>query len=321
MNLVMRLLAIGSGLIGLAFISPIARADEQPVKILVGFAPGGTTDVLARNVAKLLGEKMGRPVIVENKAGASGNIAADYVAKAPSDGRTLLFVASSHATNATLYKKLSFNPVKDFSAVGLVATTPYVLVVHPTIAAKNVSELVSILKKKPGALQYASSGQGTGQHLSGELFNRLAKVEMTQIPYKGSAAALPDVLAGRTPVMFDNVAVMTPHVRSGAVRALAVTSNKRSELLPDVPPVADTLRGFDVQGWFALLAPAQTPSKVVRDLNAALNSTIADPAFRARLKELGGEPTGGTSLVADTFIRAEIERWRKIISEANIKLD
>lgn len=316
-----RRVLLGATLAGLAFAPAIATADEQPVKIVVGFAPGGTTDVLARQVAKLLNENTGRAVIVENKAGASGNIAAGMVAKAAPDGKTLLFVPSSHATNATLYKKLPFDTEKDFTAVGMVATTPYVLVVHPTVSAKSVEDLVSLLKQRPGALQYATAGQGTGQHLSGELFKKIAGVDMTQVPYKGSAAALPDVLAGRAPVMFDNVAVMTPHVRSGAVRALGVTSSKRSELLPDVPPLADTLPGFDVQGWFALLAPAKTPPSVVQELNTALNAALQNPSFRSRLKELGAEPTGGNAQAADKLIQTEVDRWAKVISEAGIKLD
>jgi tripartite-type tricarboxylate transporter receptor subunit TctC len=321
MNRMTRRVLLASALPALALDGIEAHADQQPVRILVGFAPGGTTDVLARQVALLLGTRTGRSVIVENKAGASGNVAAVQVAKAQADGTTLLFVPSSHATNATLYKKLPFDTEKDFAAIGLVATTPYVLVVHPSVPARNVAELVALLKAHPGTLQYASAGQGTGQHLSGELFKKLAGVEMTQVPYKGSAAALPDLLAGRVPVMFDNVAVMTPHIRAGAVRALAVTSSSRSALLPEVPAVAQTLPGFDVQGWFALLAPAKTPPDVVQELNAALDSVTRDPSFRARLKELGAEPMGGSASAADKFVRQEVERWGNVIREAKITLD
>lgn len=306
---------------GLAFSWSVAQADQAPIKIVVGFAPGGTTDVLARQIANLLSARSGRSIIVENRPGASGNIAAGTVAKAPADGTTLLFVPSSHATNATLYKTLPFDTEKDFAAIGMVATTPYVLVVHPTLPIRSVGDLVSHLKKHPDSMQYASAGQGTGQHLSGELFKKLAGVDMTHIPYKGSAAALPDVQSGRVPVMFDNVAVMTPHIRSGAMRPLAVTSGRPSDLLPEVPALASTLPGFEVQGWFALLAPAKTPVETVRDLNAALNAVIDDQSFKDRLKALGAEPLGGSASSADKFIRDEIGRWGSVIREAGIALD
>ena len=291
------------------------------MKIVVGFAPGGTTDVLARQIATLMSAKIGRTVIVENKAGASGNIAAASVAQSAADGSTLLFVASSHATNATLYKKLNFDTVNDFASIGLVATTPYVLVVHPQVPAKNVGEFVSHLKKSPDPLLYATASQGTGQHIAAEFFKKMAGVEMSQIPYRGSAAAMPDVLSGRTPVMFDNVAVMTPHIRSGAVRALAVTSTKPSALLPGIPPLSEFYPGYEIQGWFALLAPSKTPSATVLKLNAALNAVVKEESFQKRLVELGAEPLGGSGAEADSFIRTEISRWEKVIRAANITLD
>ena len=199
-------------------------ANDQPIRISVGFPAGGTTDVIARLVAQNLGQKLGRSVIVENRAGASGNIAAQIASKAASDGTNLLFVPSSHATNASLYKKLPFDTEKDFTAIGMVATTPYVLVVHPQVPAKSVSEFIALLKSQPGSFNYATASPGTGQHLAAELFKNMASVDMTQVPYKGSAAAFPDLMAGRTPIMFDNVALMVPHVRSGALRPLAITS-------------------------------------------------------------------------------------------------
>jgi tripartite-type tricarboxylate transporter receptor subunit TctC len=296
-------------------------ADDQPVRITVGFPPGGTTDVIARLVANSLGAKLGRSVIVENKAGASGNIAAQVVSKAASDGTNLLFVPSSHATNASLYKKLPFDTEKDFTAIGMVATTPYVLVVHPQIPAKTVPEFIAMLKSQPGHFSYATASQGTGQHLAAELFKKMAGVEMTQIPYKGSAAAFPDLMAGRTPIMFDNVALMVPHVRAGALRALGITSTKRSPLLPDVPTVAESLPGYEIQGWFALLAPAKTPPSLVRDYNTALNAVVNDAPFVARLKELGAETVTGTPAAANDYIRKEISRWGAVIRSANIALD
>lgn len=321
MNCLKRTAGVLMSILVLACTITTVHAQEHPVKIVVGFAPGGTTDVLARQIATLMSAKIGRTVIVENKAGASGNIAAASVAQSVADGSTLLFVASSHATNATLYKKLNFDTVNDFASIGLVATTPYVLVVHPQVPAKNVGEFVSHLKKSPDPLLYATASQGTGQHIAAEFFKKMAGVEMSQIPYRGSAAAMPDVLSGRTPVMFDNVAVMTPHIRSGAVRALAVTSTKPSALLPGVPPLSDFYPGYEIQGWFALLAPSKTPSATVLKLNAALNAVVKEESFQKRLVELGAEPLGGSGAEADSFIRTEISRWEKVIRAANITLD
>jgi tripartite-type tricarboxylate transporter receptor subunit TctC len=296
-------------------------AADQPIRISVGFPPGGTTDVLARLVASNLGQKLGRSVIVENRAGASGNIAAQLVARSAPDGATLLFVPSSHATNASLYKKLPFDTEKDFTAIGMVARTPYVLVVHPRIPAKSVSEFIALLKAQPGQFQYATASPGTGQHLAAELFKKMAGVEMTQIPYKGSSAALPDLIAGRTPIMFDNVALMVPHIRSGALRALGITSEKRSPLLPSVAAVAETLPGYEIQGWFALLAPANTAPPLVRDYNAALNAVVNDPAFVSRLGDLGAETMTGSPAMANEYIQKEVARWGAVIRSANISLD
>jgi tripartite-type tricarboxylate transporter receptor subunit TctC len=296
-------------------------ANDQPIRISVGFPPGGTTDVIARLVALNLGQKLGRSVIVENKAGASGNIAAQAASKAVPDGTNLLFVPSSHATNASLYKKLPFDTEKDFTAIGIVATTPYVLVVHPQIAAKSVAEFTALLTSQPGRFNYATASPGTGQHLAAELFKKMANVDMTQVPYKGSAAAFPDLMAGRTPIMFDNVALMVPHVRSGALRPLAITSTKRSQLLPDVPTVAETLPGYEIQGWFALLAPAKTPPNIVREFNVALNAVVSDPAFVSRLADVGAETITGTPAMANDYIQKEISRWGGVIRSANISLD
>jgi tripartite-type tricarboxylate transporter receptor subunit TctC len=298
-----------------------ALANDQPIRITVGFPPGGTTDVIARLVATSLGQKLGRSVVVENRPGASGNIGAQAVAKSTPDGTSLLLAPSSHATNASLYKKLPFDTEKDFTAIGMVAMTPYVLVVHPQLAARSVSEFIALLKAQPGRYQYATASPGTGQHLAAELFKKMASVDMTQIPYKGSSAAFPDLMAGRTPIMFDNVALMVPHVRSGALRALGITGTRRSPLLPDVPTVAETLPGYEIQGWFALLAPAKTPAALVRDYNAALNAVVGDAALTGRLNELGAEVLTGTPASANDYIQKEISRWGAVIRSANITLD
>ncbi len=295
--------------------------NDQPIRITVGFPPGGTTDVIARLVAANLAQKLGRSVLVENRGGASGNLAAQATARTAPDGTNLLFVPSSHATNASLYKKLPFDTERDFTAIGMVATTPYVLVVHPQLPAKTMAEFIALLKSQPGHFQYATASQGTGQHLAAELFKKMAAVDMMQVPYKGSAAAFPDLMAGRTPIMFDNVALMVPHVRSGALRPLAITSSRRSPLLPEVPAVAEGLPGYEIQGWFALIAPAKTPPALVRDYNAALNAVVNDAAFTARLTDLGAETVTGTPAMANDYIQKEIVRWRDVIRSAGIALD
>ena len=297
------------------------RAQDQTMRIIVGFPPGGTTDVLARLVATTMGTLTGRNIIVENKPGASGNIGAQFVAKSAPDAHTLILVSSSHGTNASLYKKLPFDTVADFAPIGMVASTPYVLVVHPQVPANNVAQLIELLKTNPNRYSYASSSVGTGQHLSGELLKKMAAVDMTHIPYKGSSAALPDLLGGRTPIMFENLAIMQPHIRSGALRALAITSPRRSSILPEIPTVAESLPGFAVLGWFALLAPAKTPPALVAQLNSSLNEAIREPSFKKTLADLGAESMAGTPAAADDFIRQEISRWGGIIRAANISID
>ncbi|NYT24399.1 tripartite tricarboxylate transporter substrate binding protein [Alcaligenaceae bacterium] len=294
---------------------------SQPVRLQVGFSPGGTTDIIARLVADGMSKQLGRDIIVENRPGASGNIAAAQVAEATADGHTMLFAPSSHATNATLYKT-KFNTEKDFSAVGLVASTPYVLVVHPSLPVHTVADLIGYLKDRPGELAYASASVGTAQHLAGEMFKEAAGVDMLHVPYKGSAAAFSDLAAGRTPIMFDNIAVVLPHIKSGAVRALAVTSAARSPLLADVPTVMESgLSDFEISGWFALLVPQGTQTDVIGGLNSRLNDTINEPAFRERLQQLGAEIIPTAPQEADSFISDEIAKWRDVIHSASIAVD
>ncbi|MES2187259.1 MAG: tripartite tricarboxylate transporter substrate binding protein [Pseudomonadota bacterium] len=313
------LLAAGA----LAGLAPARGAEQQPiVRLLVGFPPGGTTDVIARLVASELGTRLNRSVIVENRPGASGSIAASYVAKAPADGNTLLFAPSSHATNVTLYPNQPFDTTKDLSAVGLVAATPYVLVVNPAMPVHSVREFIAYLKANPDKVDYASASPGTGQHLAAEMFKSQAHVNMLHVPYKGSSAALPDLLAGRTPVMFDNIAVMLPYIKSGAVRPLAVTTTKRSQLLPDAPTITESgVPGFEVTGWFGLFTAARTPLPVIASFNAALNAATDSAAFKQRLAELGAETISGTPASADAFVRREITRWEAVIHEAKISLN
>ena len=312
--------AIAGALLALASLAAQAQNyPTQTVRIIVGFPPGGTTDVIGRLVAQELTESLGRAVVVENRAGASGTIGTGVASKATPDGHTLVLVPSTHGTAPALYASLPYEE-KDLVPAALVATTPYVLVVHPTMAATNMAQLLAYLKANPGKVEYASSSPGTAQHLAGELVQRMAGVNIVHVPYKGTGALMPDLLSGRVPMMFENVAIMTPHIRKGSLRPIAISSAKRTRLLPDVPTVAETgLAGFEVLGWFAVIAPGRTPPEVIRRLNNDVNAAIAKPAIVTRFAELGAEPLGGTPDQAVAFIRGEQEKWGKIIRDAGIK--
>jgi tripartite-type tricarboxylate transporter receptor subunit TctC len=295
----------------------------QPVRVMVGFPPGGTTDIIGRLVANELSEQLGKPFVVENRGGASGTIAAGVVAKSAPDGHNLILVPSTHGTARALYASLPYEE-SDFAVTGLVASTPYVFVVHPDMPVKTFGELITLLKANPGKYNYASTSPGTAQHLGGELVKKMAGVDMVHIAYKGTGAVMPDLLSGRVPMMFENVATMIQHVRKGTLRALAVSSAKRTPLMPDVPTVSETgmgLEGFEVLGWFALLAPAKTPPQIVQTLNAELNKMVAKPQIVAKLSELGAEPLGGMPERAAAFIRLEQEKWGRVIQEVGIKLN
>jgi tripartite-type tricarboxylate transporter receptor subunit TctC len=294
----------------------------QPVKILVGFPPGGTTDVMGRLAAQELAAQTGKTFLVENRPGASGSIAAGVVAKSAPDGHTLVMVPSTYGTASALYNNLPYAD-SELIPVGLVGSTPYVFVLHPSIAATTFTDLIRLVKQNPGKSEFASSSPGTAQHLAGELVKRMAGVDMLHVPYKGSGALLPDLLSGRVPMMFENIAIMQPHIKKGSLKALAISSAKRSELLPGVPTVAETgqgLEGFEVLGWFAILAPAKTPPAVVSFLNAELNKMITKPAIVTRFQELGAEPMSGTPERAVAYIRAEQDKWGKVIRDAGIKV-
>jgi len=314
----------------LAFAVPVllpvaAQAQLYPsqlVKIVVGYPPGGTTDVVARLIAEALTERLGHTVIVENRPGASATLATDAVAKATPDGYTLLVASSAHATLRELFPKVSFDPVDSFAPVALMAKTPYILVVPPELPVRTLPELVALAKSKPGELAYASSGMGTGQHLGGELFRRVAGIDILHVPYKGSSAITSDLLSGRIQMMFENVAIMLPQMQRGALRGLAITSPERSPLAADIPTLREL--GFaaaEVEGWFALLAPARTPPEIVLQLNAAVNATLRSDAVRERLASLGAVPVGGTPQEAADFIRSEREKWGRVIREANIQVE
>jgi tripartite-type tricarboxylate transporter receptor subunit TctC len=307
-----------------ALVAPPTSAQSYPgqsVKIIVGFPPGGTTDVIGRLVAQGLSEALGKSFLVDNRGGASGTIGAGMVAKSEPDGHTLLVVSSTHGTAPALYANLPYQE-KDLVPIALVASTPYVFVVHPDIRVETFPQLLALLKQNPGKYNFASSSPGTAQHLGGELVKRAAGVDMVHVPYKGSGALMPDLLSGRVQMMFENVAIMIPHIKKGSLRPLAVSSAKRTLLMPEVPTVAESgVPGFEVLGWFAVLAPAGTPVEVVRLLNLELNKMIARPAYVQRFAGLGAEPLASTPGETVAFIKSEQEKWGRVIREVGIKAE
>jgi len=294
----------------------------KPVRIVVGFAAGGPTDIAARLAAQKLTEKLGQQFIVDVRPGAGGAIATEIVAKAPADGYTLLVPAFAHAVNPALHKKLPFDTGKDFAPIALFASAANILAVHPSVPAKSVGELIAIAKAKPGQLTYGSAGNGTASHLAGELFDMMAGVKLTHVPYKGSAPASTDLLGGQISAAFPGVAIALPHTRAGRLRSLAITSLKRSRAMPEVPTMSEAgLRGFEVISWYGLLAPAGTPQNIVQRLNAAVDRSVHEPDALERLASFGAEPVNMTPDAFGTFIRNELEKWAKVVKVAGLKVD
>lgn len=296
--------------------------QTKPIRMVVGFPAGGTTDVMARIIGGKMTERYGHQVVIDNRPGASGIIGADIVAKAKPDGNTLLMSSSTHGTNLNLYSKLPYDTVKDFAPVALVATTPYILVVHPSVPVRSVPELVTFLKGKPGKFNFSSSSPGTAQHLAGELLKRSAGVDIQHVPYKGTGALMPDLLAGRIAIAFENVTVMTPHIKSGALRPLAVTSANRSPVLPDLPTMSEAgMPDFVVIGWFGVFAPSSAPVKTVKRLNEEISAIMKEPDLRERFVVQGAEPVSGAPTLLRDLLAREIKVWGNVIREAKIHLD
>lgn len=307
-------------------VAPAAQADtypSKPIRLVVGFPTGGAPDTLARIVSEKISSSWGQPVIVDNKPGAGGNIGAEAVAHAAPDGYTLaLGTVGTHSINGALYSKMPYDMVKDFTPVILVASTPNVLVVNPSVPAKNVAELIALAKAKPGGLTFGTPGIGTSPHVAGEMFNTLAQVKITHVPYKGRAMAIPDLLGGHITMMFDNLPSALPVVREGKLRALGITSLKRSPSAPDIPTLAEQgLQGFDADSWFAIFAPANTPKDVVAKLNAELNRIYSLPDVQAKLKTLGLDPILGTPDKLAGYQRSEIAKWAKVVKESGAKAE
>ena len=322
LNLV-RLFALGMTGLTWAGINDAAALDypTRPVRWVVGYPAGGSTDIVARLVGQYLSEKLGQQFIVENKPGAGNNIATEAVINAPPDGYTLLFVNPANGINASLYKKLSFNFVRDIAPVAGITRVPNVMEVNPNVPAKTVAEFIAYAKANPNKVNMASSGNGTSVHLSGELFMAMTGVKLTHVPYRGSAPALTDMIAGQVQVLFDNLPSSIHHVTGGKLRALAVTTEQRSPVLPDVPTVAETVPGYEASAWFGMGAPKGTPPEVIAVLNKTINEALADPNIKARLAEMGGMHMGGTPAEFGKIIVDETEKWRKVVEFAGASVD
>ncbi len=307
----------------LALVSAAAIAQGFPVRslrIIVPAAPGGTVDLLSRAVAQKLGEGLGQSVIVENKPGASTNLGNDYVAKSPPDGYTLLMSGITLSTNPHLYSKLTYDPQKDFAPITVVAVSGNVLVVNPALGVGSVQALIDLAKTKPGRLHYGTPAIGATGHLAGEMFNAMAGVRLTQVPYKGAAPALADLMGGQIEMTFDNIPAAIGHIRSGKLKALGVTSATRSSALPDVPTIAESgVPGYDISAWFGLVAPAATNPDIIARLHAASIKALAAPDVRSRFTQLGFEAIGNTPAQFQQTIQSDLARFGKIIRDAGIK--
>jgi tripartite-type tricarboxylate transporter receptor subunit TctC len=308
---------------GLTGGAAIAQSwPSKPVTLLVPFATGGTTDVLARAVGQELSKSLGQPVIVENKGGAGATLGADYVAKSKPDGYTLLVGAVHHTIATSVYKKLGYDFQKDFAPVTTLALVPNVLVVSQNLPAKNIAELMAMAKASPGKYTYGSNGNGTGQHLIGAQFEKMAGVQLLHVPYKGSGPLTIDLLGGQVDMSFDTIPPVLSHIKAGKLRPLAVTTIKRSPALPDVPTLDEAgLKGFDQGTWFGILAPVATPKEIVTRLNTEIVKIVKSPEFKKKLEEMGAEPIGNTQAEMAAQIKADTERYAKLVKEAKVTID
>src|SRR4051812_36980594 len=295
---------------------------NKPIRIVIPYPPGGATDMVIRAVSGRLSERLGQPVVIDNRGGATGTIGSEAVAHAAPDGYTLLAHTNAGITILPhLNKKLPYDPIKDFAPITLAASSPYVLVVHPKLPATTVAQFIALAKAKPGELNYASSGNGASTHLAGLLFCQMTGVKMVHIPYKGSGPATTELLAGQVQMRFSSIPPVLPHVRSGRLRALAVTSSKRFSLLPDVPTVADTVPGFEVLSWYGVFAPTGTPAPVIKKLNADFAAALNSPDVKALLATDGSEVVASSPEYFSKVIKAEYARWAPVVKESGAKID
>jgi tripartite-type tricarboxylate transporter receptor subunit TctC len=300
-------------------VLPAWAQPQPPIKILVGAPAGGTTDTMARTLATVLGTQLGRTVVVENKPGAGGNLAADAVAKAAPDGNTLLMSFTSHAINASLYPSLPFDPVKDFTPLTMVSTSPSILVAHPKLPASNAAELVKLAKAEPGHLNFAIGALGSSLHMAGDAFKMQAGVFIVNIPYRGTAPAVQDVLAGQVDLMFAAVGNVQSHIKAGKLKALGVTSAKRLAAFPDVPAIGESLPGYESSAWFGLFAPGRMNPEVAKKLADAARAAVQSPEVKRRIENEGATPVGNSPEEFARFVDSEIVRWRKVVQYAGAK--
>jgi tripartite-type tricarboxylate transporter receptor subunit TctC len=319
----LKTMLLGLAMLCTAVAAGAAEGDypTRPIKWIVGYPPGGTTDLLARLMGQWLSQRLGQQVIIENRAGGGNNIGTEVAVRSAPDGYTIFLVNPANAINATLYTKLPFNFLNDMVPVGGIVRVPNVMTVTKNFPAKNVAEFIDYAKKHPGKVNMASSGAGTSVHLSGELFKYMTGIDMKHIPYKGAGPAITDLISGQVDVLFDNMPSIIGHIRAGSVRALGVTTAQRSPALPDVPAVAETVPGYEASAWFGGAAPKGTPQAAIDRLNREINAALADPAMKAKLADLGGVPIPGTPEDFWALHKMETEKWAKIVKFSGAKVD
>ncbi|MBX9777698.1 MAG: tripartite tricarboxylate transporter substrate binding protein [Xanthobacteraceae bacterium] len=319
-----RVLRLAGAAVAWPAVSRIASAQaypSRPIRVVIGYTPAGSADITARLMGQWMSERLGQTVVIENRPGAATNHATETVIRAPADGYTLLLVAPANAINATLFDKLNHNYLRDIEPVAGINRFANVMEVHPSVPAETVPEFIAYAKANPGKLSMASSGAGSTIHMSGELFKMMTGVQMTHVPYRGSAPALTDMISGQVQVMFDNIPTSIQHIRAGKLRPLAVTSTARSELLPDVPTVADYLPGYEASAWYGFGAPRGTPPDIIAKLNKTVNDILADPAVKAKFAEMGATLIMSSPADFGKYVAAETEKWGKVVKFAGVKPD
>jgi len=305
-----------------AFAQSAANYPERPIRFVVPYPPGGGTDVIARIVQERFQAALGQPIVIDNRGGAAGSLGSDIVAKSPPDGYTVLFTLSSHTINPAIYPKMAFDTAKDFESVGMVASLPQILVANPQFPAATVADLIAEAKAKPGSLSFASVGNGSPGHLAGELFKLRTGTQMTHIPYRGGGPAVTDVMGGQVPLLWVSIPAAAQFVKTGKLKALAVSTLKRSAAFPDVPTVQESgVPDFEVDSWYAMFVPARTPKAVVDKLNQALNTVVGDPAIREKLLAQGSEGVGGSPDALTKVVSSELIKWAKLARDTNIRAD